>query len=369
MAPTKEAKVSDYPMLPKNARVDPKSATILEPAPASPDKAMIETNLELVPLAALGPNIYTNARPLWQPAGARGIYGGSVISQSLLAACETVPGELHPNSMHCYFVLAGASTKPVLYHVNPIRSGRSFATRHVEAKQEGKTIFISTSSFQRPVDKERYVKTENGDGGVVTHGPPMPAGVPKPEECPTNLDRVEAFVKAGQMTAEIAERWRKRIEKDPIEWRHVENEVSLKALEEGPIHERKLRHWFRAKAGKGEMHPNMHICALAYASDSWFIGTTLRVHPDADQNKLGMMVSLDHSLWFHGGAETKFDEWHLAEMWSEWSGEERSVVQMRIWNQKGELVATARQEGLLRMKDGRTDDGAREPKPSAKSKI
>jgi hypothetical protein len=89
MAPTKEAKVSDYPMLPKNARVDPKSATILEPAPASPDKAMIETNLELVPLAALGPNIYTNARPLWQPAGARGIYGGSVCfySRSLEIVC------------------------------------------------------------------------------------------------------------------------------------------------------------------------------------------------------------------------------------------------------------------------------------------
>lgn len=218
------------------------------------------------------------------------------------------------------------------------------------------------------MEKERYNKTENGDGGVVTHGPPLPENVPRPEDCPTNLDRVEAFVKSGQMSQEIADRWKKRIEKDPIEWRHVENEASLKALEEGPIHERKLRHWFRTKAPPSPTTENLHIAALAYASDSWFIGTTLRVHPDADQNKLGMMVSLDHSIWFHGGGETRFDEWHLAEMWSEWSGEERSCVQMRVWNTEGQLVATARQEGLIRMKDGRADDGAREPK-AAKAKI
>lgn len=75
---SKEGKVTAYPMLPKMAKPESKTATILPPPPADPSKSMIETNLELIPLSALGPNIYTNARPLWQPAGARGIYGGSV---------------------------------------------------------------------------------------------------------------------------------------------------------------------------------------------------------------------------------------------------------------------------------------------------
>lgn len=51
--------------------------------------------------------------------------------------------------MHCYFVLAGDSKTPVLYHVERVRDGKSFITRTVQARQKGRCIFTTTLSFMR----------------------------------------------------------------------------------------------------------------------------------------------------------------------------------------------------------------------------
>lgn len=69
--------------------------------------------------------------------------------------------------MHCYFVLPGDSTIPILYHVERVREGKSFMTRTVQARQKGKTIFTTTCSFMR-----------EGSGGdkVLEHEWPMPEG-------------------------------------------------------------------------------------------------------------------------------------------------------------------------------------------------
>ena len=70
--------------------------------------------------------------------------------------------------MHCYFVLAGDATIPILYHVERVREGKSFLTRTVQARQRGKCIFTTTASFMR-----------EGSGGesTVDHGWDMPEGV------------------------------------------------------------------------------------------------------------------------------------------------------------------------------------------------
>lgn len=73
--------------------------------------------------------------------------------------------------MHCYFVLAGDAEIPILYHVEHVREGKSFATRTVQARQRGKCIFTVTMSFVR-----------EGSGGrkLVVHEAGMP-GVPGPK--------------------------------------------------------------------------------------------------------------------------------------------------------------------------------------------
>ena len=57
-----------------------------------------------------------------------------------------------------------------------------------------------------------------------------------------------------------------------------------------------------------------------------------------------MMVSLDHTIYFHRPREVKADEWMCTEMESPWSGEGRGMVLQRIWNEEGRLLATCVQE-------------------------
>lgn len=57
-----------------------------------------------------------------------------------------------------------------------------------------------------------------------------------------------------------------------------------------------------------------------------------------------MMVSLDHSIYFHEPRGFRADEWMFTEMASPWSGDGRGVVQQHIFAADGTLVATCFQE-------------------------
>ncbi len=62
------------------------------------------------------------------------------------------------------------------------------------------------------------------------------------------------------------------------------------------------------------------------------------------ESSVGMMVSLDHTIYFHRPREIKVDEWLCAEMESPWAGEGRGLVLQKIWNRQGKLVASCVQE-------------------------
>ena len=147
-------------------------------------------------------------------------------------------------------------------------------------------------------------------------------------------------------------------------------------------HARKLHSWLRSH-NKIQGGVPAHLSALAYMSDSWFIGSAARVHKLSNLNhrerkpspyllrmneleleyntaskadfmvnnkpappsaRIGMIVSLDHTIYFHRPKETKADEWLCSEMQSPWSGEGRGLVTQHIWNREGLLIATCIQE-------------------------
>lgn len=344
----------------------PRRAATLHPPPAYPENlAPLTASLDLT-LLPLGNNIFTNVHPLWIPTGARGIYGGSVIAQSLLAAIRTTrppavkervdeEGQkeeaLMPHSLHCYFVLAGNPKIPVVYHSKDLRTGRSFATRGVEARQGDKTIFVASVSFNKRVG----LLKEN----VVRHQAAIPKNIPRADEIPSEVEKVERALELGKITEEVAAGWRRKIAKDVFEWRQLPLDWDANT----PLDQRTVRYWARLKDGRG-MSEEDHLVSLAYMSDSWFIGTVTRTNPAAHWNNLGMMVSLDHSMHFHHPPRT--DRWMLAEMTAPWAGEERALVQMKIWNEEGQLLATCSQEGLLRLRDGREGEAFAEEEAQEK---
>jgi acyl-CoA thioesterase 8 len=127
-------------------------------------------------------------------------------------------------------------------------------------------------------------------------------------------------------------------------------------------------------------------------SDSYFIGTVSRVHKlwrvtsqagkpatededvlkqlrDADTEtkkfgmenyvnkkekrpEVGMMVSLDHTIYFHDPRGFRADEWIFTENESPWAGDGRGLVMQRMFTREGKLIATCVQEVSYSMVNG-----------------
>src|SRR5213080_3895473 len=102
--------------------------------------------------------------------GGKSVFGGQVVGQALVAATRTVEGRA-PHSLHAYFLLPGDMAAPIVYEVDRVRDGRSFAARRVQAIQHGRPILSMMASFQTPEDG-------------LEHQAPMPQ-VPQPEDLPS----------------------------------------------------------------------------------------------------------------------------------------------------------------------------------------
>lgn len=63
-----------------------------------------------------------------------------------------------------------------------------------------------------------------------------------------------------------------------------------------------------------------------------------------ERPQIGMMVSLDHTIYFHNPRAFRADEWMFTEMESPWAGDGRGLVLQRIWSKDGRLIASCVQE-------------------------
>jgi acyl-CoA thioesterase-2 len=114
----------------------------------------------------------------WMPHGR--VFGGQVLSQSLVAATRTIEAGRRVHSLHSYFLRAGDVAKPIEFEVDILRDGRSFSARRVQASQEGKAIFSMIASFQ------------DASGGM-SHSDAMPESLPEPENLPSAASILSNF--------------------------------------------------------------------------------------------------------------------------------------------------------------------------------
>uniref|UniRef100_A0A8B9Y496 Acyl-coenzyme A thioesterase 8 n=1 Tax=Bos mutus grunniens TaxID=30521 RepID=A0A8B9Y496_BOSMU len=285
----------------------------------------------------------------WVPSTER-LFGGQIVGQALVAAAKSVSEDVHVHSLHCYFVRTGDPKVPVLYQVERTRTGASFSVRFVKAVQHGRPIFICQASFQK------------AQPSPVQHQFSMPA-VPPPEEVVGREDFIDQFLR----DPELQERYRvglNRIaaQEVPIEIKVVNPSTPSQLKKMEP----KQMFWVRARGYIGEGDMKMHCCVAAYISDFAFLGTAMLPHHW--KYKVGFMVSLDHSMWFH--APFRADHWMLYECESPWAGKRdsqepiasqhrnsrhldggsRGLVHGRLWRQDGVLAVSCAQEGVIRVK-------------------
>ncbi len=103
--------------------------------------------------------------------------------------------------------------------------------------------------------------------------------------------------------------------------------------------------WMRAPFPLGD-DPALHRCVVAYGSDFSLLETALLPHATAILNRQLRAASLDHAMWFH--RPFRADEWLLYEIESPAASGGRGLAFGRLFNAKGELVASVAQEGLIR---------------------
>ncbi|KAJ5825168.1 hypothetical protein N7474_002306 [Penicillium riverlandense] len=332
------------------------------PRPNSPmnSKSLIEAQLEVESASNRGPDIYVNVQSLWRPKGARGIFGGITIGQSLNAAYETVMEEFHVHSMHCTFDFPGTSSDAMYYHVDRVRDGRTFITRGVKAMQNDHTIFLATIGFARETSKSKT---------GVDHATPIPSDIPTPNDLASD---------------------RHGTGKDHIQSPYTNQSVGISNTQSQNPYEKRIYQWSKARGNvscRGGSRAD--LAALAFMSDSYFLAELPHAHSiwqfinppitefyntkdrlwagipayneiprphlrdsissPGPSHDVGMMVSLDHAIFFHNTQKVKSDEWLLSEIQTHWAGEGRGLMYQKIWTKEGTLVASCTQEGILRL--------------------
>jgi acyl-CoA thioesterase-2 len=285
-------------------------------------KEELKDLLDLLDIEQIEVNMFRGVSPAegWQR-----VYGGQVIGQALVAASRTVEDESRvAHSLHGYFLRPGDTTIPILYSVDRIRDGRSFNTRRVVAVQRGQAIFSMSVSFQ---------VMEEG----LHHQIDMPAGIKPPEECATEAELREAYID------KIPEEFKNNFERPrPIEMRFME---PINDFEPEPM--APYQHvWIRA-ADTMPDDIRLNQCLLAYASDMTLLDTCYRPHGIGWSNENFQVASLDHSMWFHRPFKT--DDWLLYAQDSPYSGGARGFNRGSFYTQAGQLIASATQEGLIRL--------------------
>ncbi|MCB0951754.1 MAG: acyl-CoA thioesterase II [Microthrixaceae bacterium] len=286
------------------------------------DQAAVDSLIALLDLERIEVNIFRGNSP---DEDRQRVYGGQVAGQALVAAARTVDcekddeGQFHVHSLHAYFLRGGDPTVPIVYEVDRIRDGRSYATRRVQAIQHGRPIFHLSASFG--------LYEEGFD-----HQFPMPEGLPEPESLPGFKERMEPY-------RDLVGDWFDR--PLPLDTRYC-----------GPSPWERKAHlppyqniWLRAN-GKLPDDPVLHICILTYASDMSLLDTTLQPHGESFAMGDVFMASLDHAMWFH--RRFRSDEWLLYAQDTPSASHGRGLGRGLVYGRDGTLVASVMQEGVIR---------------------
>ncbi len=289
---------------------------------------VLQELVELLALERIEQNLF---RGQSQDLGWGNVFGGQAIGQALSAATQTVPEDRHVHSLHCYFLRIGDARKPIVYQVDPIRDGRSFATRRVVAVQGGRPIFSLAASFQ--VDEEGFA-----------HQDEAPAA-PPPDDLLSEQDLARKF--EDRIPVHLRQR---ALADRPIEIRPVRPNDPLNPRVRPPRHQV----WFRSRDALPDT-PGLHRYLLAYTSDFQFLSTALQPHGVSWLTPRMQLASLDHAMWFH--RPFRMDDWLLFDIESPTASGARGLVRGRIFDRAGRLVATAVQEGLMRLWEGNDGQG------------
>lgn len=281
-------------------------------------------------------------------------YGGCTIAVAVSSACATVPAPLALYSVLGHF-LGPASTKEKLHCVvQKVRDTRSFATRRVQVKQKQpdgsvRTCLELTADFQAP------------EPSLLNYSVPPTATYAKPDDCPDFTEQVKHLEEKGVITKKHGAMFIETFKPATVffETRPCTNGVSAQNM---------------SGAAKGVPTTQDRLHITAKSSAEW---QRVREPLKTTQDTLAALsflmdgglsfLPLSHNhMWFDDATacstldfafrvfttDIKLDEWHLRERTTSHGGSGRTFAEGKLWDEKGNLIASTSQQSILRPKKG-----------------
>jgi acyl-CoA thioesterase-2 len=259
-------------------------------------ESIVEETIEFVTVRPDGDGWVGDA-PAW--FGER-LFGGFVVSQAVHAATRTAPEGRRIHSLHGYFLRPVVAGRPLSYRLAPLREGRSFAIRRLEASQDGNPVFSMMCSFTADSDGYEYEL-------------PMDRNVPAPDEVPVSMGPGPWEIAGVGPTPPDADGTRKSTH----------------------------RAWFRIPAPLPD-DPHLHAALIGFVTD--ITGTGGRpLHLEGDVTG---MVSIDHAAWFH--RPLRADEWLFYDVHSVVNTGGRGLLRGTMYGPDRHVAVSVAQEMLLR---------------------
>lgn len=241
---------------------------------------------------------------LWNPLPLSPVFGGQIVSQALNAAYESVSNNSNIHSLHSYFLSLAKIDKPIQYIVETNRDGNTVENRYIKAIQ-GDLKFTMTASFTK---------------GDLT-------GKSNQNQQVTN----ESYVLLSKILENL----------DPKYLDHFSFLSEYVTIYKG---ESSYKFVIREKIKGREM-----ACLLAFISDLFLLESALGImNEQIFSQNIQKLVSVDHSVYFHKSCD---DDVLIFE--SKWINMNQGgcLCQGYIFDSGGKHIATAMQEGIIKLKE------------------
>lgn len=236
------------------------------------------------------------------------VFGGQLLAQSIVAALSADPDKT-VKTVHTLFARAGSSDAPVEITLDPVHSGRTFASTGVTISQGDRVCARS------------LVLLSADEPDLIRHGDPMP-DVPGPDEA--------AALAQGDWQIQVV------------------GGVDISDPDQvGPAD---LDVWTMFAGAPDE--PAINQALVAYATDAFLIGTAMRPHAGVGQSQAHATLStgvISHTLTFHEPLPA--GDWFLVSHHSAYAGRGRSYGNANVFRRDGVLAASFVQDAMIRRKE------------------
>ncbi|KAI5968858.1 hypothetical protein CANMA_002032 [Candida margitis] len=262
---------------------------------------------------------YRGVKPLRKPAKEiRGVYGGNIVGQGILVAMRSSPSGFTPNSVHSHFIKAVNEETPLIWKVEEVSTGKSFATRKLRALQDDVVVFTSMVSL---TSKNSASKTGHKDSTQMEYS------VPPGKTLTTQSLKGEPSAYAALPLFVYQKFYEDQKDKDTYAFQ--------------------LRWGIKDDANFYQEHqnvtPEFKYVGLTILTD--WVAVELAVPHVGMEVPPKFETSIDHNIYYHED-DFDIDQWFVYVLGFKWIGNDRALVKADLYTEDNKHVVTIVQERL-----------------------